>query len=295
MAKALDFSVVIPTYQRPKSLVRLLSSLTFLNYDPERFEVIVVNDGGDYPVEKIVRIYGDKLNIVFSGQENQGPAAARNNGSRLAGGEYLAFIDDDCVADPDWLSAMAARLKEKPFSACGGKVANALLNNPYSAATQLLTDYLYEHYSPLIRLTGFFPAANLTVPREVFMNMGGFDPTLRFGEDRDLCYRWASRGHPFVTVPEAIVYHFHALNFFSLLSLHFSYGGGTFQFWRRHNPGVLRIATLNSPSWHLRLLLYAIRDRKISRGLSSTPLLFLIQLACIAGIFWQWARSRSNT
>ena len=294
MAQTLDFSIVIPTYQRHGPLMRLLRSLTLLDYNPERFEVIVVDDGSDLPLDNVIRRFASELNIIFLKQENSGPAAARNKGSQRAQGKYLAFIDDDCAADPYLLKAMRVSLEEHPGSACGGKVANAFPDNPYSAATQVLMDYLYDHYSPLIHHAGFFPAANLSVPREIFLEMGGFDPTLRFGEDRDFCYRWSSLGYPFASVPDAIVFHYHALKFYSLLSLHFSYGGGTFQFWKRHGRGVLRMTTLNPPRWHLNLVFSGLRNHGRSNGLLSSVLLGFIQGSCAAGVFWEWVRTRTS-
>jgi glycosyltransferase involved in cell wall biosynthesis len=295
MSKPLEFSIVIPTYRRPGHLIGLLSSLTHLHYDPEQFEVIVVDDGGDYPLDGAIVEFEDKLVITLLRQENSGSAAARNAGSKLARGKYLAFIDDDCQADPNWLRAMKGSLEKNPRCACGGRVTNALPENPYSAASQLLIDYLYEHYNPLIHFTGFFPAANLIVPREIFLDMGGFDPTMRFGEDRDFCYRWSKLGYLFALVPKAVVYHSHELDLRSLLSLHLSYGGGTYQFWKRHNKGVLKIAKLNPPSWHLNLILSGIRKGRNAKSLRRAFLLFVIQGMCTCGIFWEWAKNRSKT
>lgn len=293
MSKTLEFSVVVPTYKRPELLARLLSSLTLLNFDPELFEVIVVDDGGDYPLDDTVSGFKDKLAIRLAKQENLGPAAARNRGSSMSRGKYLAFIDDDCQAGLTWLQAMKVQLEKTPNCACGGKVVNALPKNPYSAATQLLLDYLYENYNPLIHFAGFFPTANLTVPREIFLEIGGFDPTLRYGEDRDFCHRWSTLGYPFVSVPGSVVYHYHALNLGSLLSLHFSYGGGSFQFWRKHNSGIFRITALNSLSWHLKLMLSGIKKQRSAVGLLYAALLLIIQGACTAGLFWEWHRHRN--
>ena len=295
MKRMLEFSVVVPTYQRPGPLARLLSSLTCLNFDPERFEVIVVDDGGDYPLDGAVSRFKNKLDVRLVKQKNLGPSAARNKGSSMANGKYLAFIDDDCQAGPNWLRAMSVQLQETPYRACGGRVVNALPQNPYSAATQLLLDYLYEHYNPLIHFAGFFPAANLTVPRERFLEMGGFDQTLRFGEDRDLSHRWTALGYHFMRVPGSVVYHYHPLNFTSLLSLHFSYGGGSYRFMEKHHGGISKITALNSLSWHSKLILSGIKKQRNGGGLINALLLLLIQGACTAGVFCEWVRNRSNT
>jgi len=221
-----DFSIVVPTYSRPDSLEQLLGALTALEYPPNRFEVVVVDDGGEIPLEPRLEEYRDPLNLLLLRQPNAGPGAARNHGARHAKGEYLAFTDDDCLPDPGWLRAMEAALQSSGCAICGGKTRNEIEGNLYSEATQLLADYLNEHYNPTRTLGAFFPTNNLSISRKAFAALGGFDGSLRLGEDRDLCYRWAARGHDFVYAPDAVVYHAHRLTLSSFLRLHFMYGGG---------------------------------------------------------------------
>jgi len=286
------FSVVIPTYRRPTPLSNLLSSLTRLRYGHSRFEVIVVDDGGDIPLEPIISRFRDQMNVALLRQENSGPAMARNYGASQAKGEYLAFADDDCMPDPNWLQELAHGFRESPRCICGGRTINALRENLYSTATQLLVDYLYEHYNPTKRLGAFFLANNFAVARESFLEMKGFDPSLRFGEDRDFCYRWALHGYPFVFAPEAIVYHAHALTLSSFFQLHLSYGGGTFQFWKRCVNLGKRSVKLSSPLWYMNLALSGIRKKKGLEGLLLTLLLIAAQGAYTAGLFWEATKNR---
>jgi len=259
------------------------------------FEVIVVDDGGHAALDPTVAGFRYRLNLTLLKQANTGPAGARNHGAAHAEGEYLAFTDDDCLPDPRWLDALARGFKDSHRSICGGKAINALRENPYSTATQLLVDYLYEHYSPIETLGAFFPTNNFALPRQSFLEMGGFDSTLRFGEDRDFCYRWACLGYPFVFVPDAVVYHAHGLNLFSCLKLHFSYGGGTFQFRRRCSTKGLTPVKLSPLSWYIDLVLSGIRKEKNCRGLLHTLLLAAIQGACTAGFFWEAVKHRSSS
>ncbi len=286
------FSIVIPTYRRPEHLFNLLSSLTRLNYQPSLFEVIVVDDGGDIPLEPIISRFRDQINVALLKQENSGPAMARNYGASQAIGQYLAFADDDCMPDPNWLQALAHGFRESPRCICGGRTINALRENLYSTATQLLVDYLYEHYNPTKKLGAFFLANNFAVPRERFQEMGGFDPTLRFGEDRDFCHRWALRGYPFIFAPEAIVYHAHSLTLSSFLQLHFSYGKGTFQFRKRCANKGKRSVQLSPPSWYMNLVFSGIRKKKGSRGLFLTLLLIATLGAYTAGFFGEAIKNR---
>ena len=285
------FSVVIPTYCRPRHLSNLLSSLTRLTYQSSMFEVIVVDDGGDTPLEPVISKFRGQINITLLRQENKGPAMARNYGTSQTKGEYLAFTDDDCLPDPNWLQALAYSFRESPCCLCGGKTINIQRKNLYSATTQLRVDYLYERYNPTAKFGAFFLANNLAVSKELFMEMGGFDSTLRFGEDRDFCYRWVSRGYPLVFAPQAVVYHNHSLTFLSFLQLHFLYGGGNFQFLKQCTMKGPRSITLSPPSWYVDLMLLGIKKEKGLRGLFLTLLLMTAQMAYTAGLFWEAVKS----
>jgi len=286
------FSVVIPTYRRPRHLSNLLFSLTRLRYRPSMFEVIVVDDGGDTPLEPIISEFRGQMNVTLLRQENNGPAMARNYGASQAKGEYLAFADDDCLPDPNWLQALANGFRESPCCLCGGKTVNALIENPYSAASQLLVDYLYEHYNPTQKIGAFFLANNFAVARERFQEMGGFDPTLRFGEDRDFCYRWGTRGYSFVFAHHAVVYHAHSLTLSSFLRLHFLYGEGNSQFLQRCAAKGTMSIRLSPPSWYIELMLSGIKKEKGLRGLLLTSLLMTAQGAYATGLFWEAVKNR---
>jgi GT2 family glycosyltransferase len=228
----LDFSIITPTYGRAASLAQLLNFLTRLDYPSERFEVIVVDDGGPALLDETVSAFRNQLHVRLLRQENLGPAAARNYGAREAAGRYLAFTDDDCLPDAGWLRELDQALQKAPAAVCGGRTTNLYTSNLPAQATQLLMDYLYQNYSPTQRAGAFFPTNNVSVPRDEFLALGGFDEHLRFGEDREFCYRWQSRGGLFVHAPRAVVQHARRLSLRKFIHLHYLYGGGTAAFRR---------------------------------------------------------------
>ena len=289
-----DFSIVVPTYDRPESLVRLLSSLTELDYPSNRFEVIVVDDGGSVPLEPRLSGFHDSLDLTLLRQQNAGPGAARNYAAKRANGRHLAFTDDDCLADPGWLQAMADALEQSDGALCGGRTLNGLPHNVYSQATQLLADHLYQCYNPTDTDGAFFPTNNMAVPREAFLDLGGFDRSLRFGEDRDLCHRWAAHGHAFISAPEAVVRHVHHLTMRSFLRLHFCYGGGTYRFRRGCRKKGLPPVSISPPSWYLNLVLSGVRKQPGELGLAMSALLAASQAACGIGMFWNMLLSLSS-
>jgi len=201
-----------------------------------------------------------------------------------AQGKYLAFTDDDCVADPGWLRAHAAALGNSEHAICGGRTLNRLEENIFSEATQLLADYIYEHYNPTRTFGAFFPTNNLSVSREAFLEIGGFDGSLRFGEDRDLCYRWAARGYAFLDAPEAVVRHAHALTFLSFLRLHHCYGEGTHRFRKGCIKKGFPRLQISPALWYVNLVLSGVKERRGLRGLILSALLTATQAASLSGM-----------
>ena len=135
-------SIIVPTYNRPAQLAVCLQACARLDYPRDCFEVIVVDDRGTAPLDDIVARFYSELSIKLLKQNNSGPGAARNKGASEARGKFLAFTDDDCSPAPNWLRALVSQFIESPDCAVGGQTLNALTQNIYSTASQLLFDYL---------------------------------------------------------------------------------------------------------------------------------------------------------
>lgn len=103
MTDAPIFSIVIPTYNRPKQLAACLQACGRLDYPHDRFEIIIVDDGSPDPVEVHKKDGSNLISITCLRQFNAGPASARNMGAQHAQGDILAFTDDDCVPTQQWL------------------------------------------------------------------------------------------------------------------------------------------------------------------------------------------------
>jgi glycosyltransferase involved in cell wall biosynthesis len=281
-----DFSIITPTYGRAESLERLLQAVSKLDYPSERFDLIVVDDGGPTPLDETVAAYGDRLRLRLLRQHNLGPAAARNHAARQAEGRYLVFTDDDCVPEVNWLSEIEKALRAAPGAICGGRTSNLDTGNLTEQATQLLMDYLYENYNPVSRSGAFYPANNMAVPKEEFLRLGGFDERLRFGEDREFCYRWQSNGGSFLYAPHALVRHTHTLSLRTFIRLHFLYGGGTGRFRRACRAKGLERPGFSSPLWYLNLIRSGLDKGAGRRGAALSILLAISQVSAAAGVLW---------
>jgi GT2 family glycosyltransferase len=198
-------SVVVPTYNRPVRLARLLESLRAQTLPPDRFEVIVVDNGSGpetaATLEDQQRRGGLALRSIRHGA-TIGPAGGRNAGWRAARAPLVAFTDDDCRPQERWLEAGIAAAESHP----GAIVQGPTRPDPAEHASH----GLLSHTLKIERLGPQFETCNIFYPRSLLEAVGGFDE--RFGlrpaaEDTDLAWRAISRGAPAVWAPEASVLH----------------------------------------------------------------------------------------
>lgn len=303
MTPAPFFSIIIPTYNRPQQLANCLQSLAALDYPRDRFEVIVVDDGGAQALDDIVSAHNspahdgdspqtDALAIQLIRQENGGPGSARNRGVEAAQGPYLAFTDDDCMPHLDWLSQAAARLQANPEALIGGHVLNALTDNLYSSASQQLIDYLYSYYHGQDRGISFFTSNNMALSKQNYLQIGGFDAKLRIAsEDRELCDRWLQQGNPLIYAPEMQISHAHDLTLRSFWKQHFSYGRGAYHFHGIRAQRAAQAIKVEPLAFYINLLLYPLRQGKTAFQWGLSGLFFLSQFAMTMGFFSEKLRA----
>lgn len=279
------FSIVVPTFERPRQLAGCLHALARLDYARDHFEVIVVDDGGRTPLVNVIAPFHDRLSVTLLTQPNAGPAVARNTGAAQAKGQFLAFTDDDCRPAPDWLKSLGVRLAKDPDCIIGGHTINALPDNPYSSASQILIDYLYSYYNADPHRARFLTSNNLALAADHFRAIGGFDTTfpLAAGEDRELCDRWVHSGYQLTYAPEILIYHAHALTFRTFWRQHFHYGRGAFCFHQARGQRTQKSIKLEPLSFYQNLLRQPFSEGRGGRALSLAALVVVSQVANAAG------------
>ena len=168
----------------------------------------------------------------------------------------------------------------------GGRTLNAIKNNRYSTGSQLILDIVYAYYNSDPSSARFFASNNLAIPAKRFRAVGGFDPTFRISEDRELCDRWRHHGYRMTYAPEAVVYHSHFLTLRSFWRQHFNYGRGAFRF---HQTRARRGSGAFKPEvrFYFNLLRYPF-SKEYGHGV--LPILLLWQLANTAGFLSEMAR-----
>lgn len=284
----MEFSIIIATHARPQQLTECLESLTRLDFPSDQFEVIVVDDDSDPPIEAVALQFAGKLNLTCVTQQRGGPAKARNTGIQQARGKYLCFTDDDCRPATNWLRTIAQRVKTSPASMVGGYVVNGLTTNLFSTTSQLLQDYLYEYYHLQHHSGGFFTSNNMVVPLQQFTEIKGFDDVNFFrsaGEDREVSHRWEHHGFQMVYAPEVIIYHYHQLTFSQFWRQHFHYGRGAFRYHRLRSRLHLQRIRVEPLTFYLKLVFYPFRRFPLSRACVLMLLLCVTQIANAAGFF----------
>jgi mycofactocin system glycosyltransferase len=232
-------SVVIPTYNRREMLAGCVASLLDMDYPMEKMEIIVVDDASPLPVE--VGYNGTSLQVVRL-DENGGPAAARNQAVKLAKGEIIAFLDDDCLAHRGWLRTLIPCFQYPDVAAAGGRVEPAGLDRPLDRYEQFQSPLMMGQRQRKVRKgssLSYLATCNLLVRKDSFTAAGGFDPRLRVGEDVDLCWRLLEKEKHIYYIPGGAVHHYHRSGLLPFLKRRYDYGQSEAILQSRH-PGEKR-------------------------------------------------------
>ena len=254
--------------------------------------MIVVDDGGSFRLDAVVKTYEKRVNLALYRQENAGPAAARNTAARHARGTFLAFMDDDCRPHKAWLKAFEEQLEKYPGALLGGKTVNFYKNNLYAAASQQIVTFLYRWFQARNSAMSFFTSNNMVVPAKKFHEIGGFNTVfaLAAAEDREFCSNWLFSGGSMVYVPCAVMGHAHALTFKSYLRQHVNYGRGGFFFNRIEKQRRGRGLKIAPFSFYISLLRAPWQGKGRGCRIKSSMisgLIFLSQAANALGFFYE--------
>ena len=190
------FSIVIPTYERPSDLKKCLESLDFnVQSSRTRYEIIVTDDSKSNNSKRMV--YNDFPKVIWSPGKHNGPAGNRNAGVERIKGDWIIFIDDDCIADKGYINAYyEAVLRNPEIVLYEGKIYPGRPKRTWAECC------------PENSNGGMFWTSNLCVKKSIFKKIGGFDEKFRVAyEDIDFAYRITSKGFKTKFVKNASVCH----------------------------------------------------------------------------------------
>jgi glycosyltransferase involved in cell wall biosynthesis len=155
-------SVIIPTYKRGKVIRETIEAVLAQTYP--RLEIVLVNDGSPDNTHELVQPYLDRL--VYIRQENQGLAAARNIGMLRATGEYIAWLDDDDLWNPDKTALQVAYMQQHPEVVLTATDFSAFDADGFYEASHIGTYYSVIGRTPG-GLSGLFPTRDVLHTRGI--------------------------------------------------------------------------------------------------------------------------------
>jgi GT2 family glycosyltransferase len=208
----LRISAVVCTHNRAEKLANCLAHLADQTLDRSSYEVVVVDDGSTDATPEVAERYATR---VIRNEHSLGPAAGRNAGARASSATIVAFTDDDCVPDREWLRELLETFGDPEVLAAGGKIVplrtdHFLLryyeaNSPLAHNPNLPTsnDGVRKRFGAYLRSSFRLKSlpdtqeslltvasANMAIRRSAYDLVGGFDERFRVGgEDDDLCLR----------------------------------------------------------------------------------------------------------
>lgn len=244
----MQISVIIPTCGRTRELTLCLEGLKKQTLKPG--EIIIVNDScvgvpNKFQGVKVIATRGrTRLPLRASPLAEQseaargtggqvGPGRAKNAGARIARGEVLAFLDDDCVPSPHWLAEIVRPFKDREIAVVAGKIVEKHLRNKLGTFSDIILNLPFYPFYLLCRkraggtiyfngrvdarlslaIQGFCDwggAGNLAVRNSYFQKVGGFEENFLPGpnlEEPDLCLRIKKRGGKVFYNGQAFVIH----------------------------------------------------------------------------------------
>ncbi len=216
-------SVILPVYNGQDCLAICLDSLMAQDFPKEDLEILVVDNCSTDRTQDII----EKYPVTYLYEPNKGRAWARNKGIWHARGEFIAFIDSDCVAKKTWLTQMVAAISQDPAVAiCGGDITAYRL--------ETITEKYLEFSKLLDQKVGIFGAwpgdiprvvtANAIVRKKVLEEVKFFDEDLVTYEDTELSWRVSFCGYEIRYVPGAVMSHQHIRTFWKFCRHYFEYG-----------------------------------------------------------------------
>ncbi len=240
---AMDVTVVIPAFG---AATDTLAALVAQCHGTDA--VIIVDDASPTPVPPI---HGA---TVVRHLDNRGPGAARATGAALATTALIAFVDSDVVLDHGWLVPLFVHFDDDRVGLVSPRVASA-------AGPSLIERYETQR-SPLdlggqearIRAgtrVSYVPAAAIVVRSEALKAVGGFDESMRVGEDVDLVWRLDEAGYRLRYEPASTVHHAARPNIRKWARQRFDYGSSAATLARRHPNALapLRVSGWSATAW----------------------------------------------
>lgn len=222
----IEASIIIPTYNRCRSLKRTLESLRKLNFPLNKFEIVLVDNNSSDDTPKVAfhfRKLGLPIKYIKEGRLSF--TVARHTGARIARGRVLLYIDDDVTVSKEWLkTATSAFAKNPRIGMIGGPIKPIYEKRPPKWVSRMNPIWLslFDCGTKEKEISSV-PGPNLAIRKSVLKEVGGFPPDTIGVEsenqpgtiekiyigpgDGGLSQKVKNANYKIIYVPKALVYH----------------------------------------------------------------------------------------
>jgi glycosyltransferase involved in cell wall biosynthesis len=213
---------------------------------PVPWELLICDNGSTDGTVALAQGWADRLPLrVLDAGAVRGSGPARNAGAGAAQGEWLGFCDADDEVGSGWLAALCRALADHSFVA--GPFDDTRLNSERVRRSRPVGQHqALQTLTPGIGLP-HAGAGNLGVHRSVFQQVGGFDPTVRYLQDTDLCWRIQLAGHELVFVPDLVVHVRLRATFRGMYRQGHNFGASQADLERRYADAARELAARRAP------------------------------------------------
>ena len=224
MDHAITFvSVIIPALNEERNIQDCLVSLLRMDFRPDQREIVVVDNDSTDRTAEIIKDFP----VRYVREERRGRSHARNKGIEVSRGEILAFTDADCVVSTGWLRELVRGFESEDVGAVVGEVVAYPPKTPAERYTAMRKPF-WHNRTLTYPASPWFVTGCAAFRREVFNQLGGFDPRFSLGcEDIDFGWRFFRQNNFKLSFhPKAVVFHRHRFTTLGLFRQSRSYGHG---------------------------------------------------------------------
>lgn len=222
----LNYSFIIPVYNRPNEIRELLLSMRELEFQ-RPYEIVIVEDGSTVDSKKVIEEFSTSLNISYFSKPNTGPGDSRNYGMKMAAGNYFIILDSDVILPPYYLKEVDKALNKNYVHCFGGPDgAHGSFSSVQKAINYSMTSLLTTGgiRGGKRRVGKFQPRSfNMGLSKEAFTKTNGFG-IIHPGEDPDLALRLQKLRYKTLLFSNAYVYHKRRINWYKFLQQVYKFG-----------------------------------------------------------------------
>lgn len=237
MEEARFYSIILPTFSRPDEVRECLESLCLQTYS--HFEVIIADGSPADDVRPEVALFTDKLNIQVVYEKYLPVSDARNEGAKVSKGDWLIFLDSDCIIPETYLWKVNEAVSQRNIDLFGGPdAAHESFTDVQKAISYSMTSLFTTGgiRGKKKHVGQFHPRGfNMGMSRTAFFAVGGYSQEMKCGEDIDLSIRLLNAGFKSALIADAYVYHKRRTDFKKFYKQVYRFGAARINLYARHN------------------------------------------------------------